>query len=129
MAACVTAILAASTSAAADDSAPVTFSLELGVIGCSTTDSQLAAAISARVPTATRVQSAAEVAIHAEISNGGTSSLTVSVEQGSSHRELPGASCDEAVAIIAFISSLVLDARPEERLKATELAAVPEAAA
>jgi hypothetical protein len=105
---------------------PTTFSLELVANGCSTTDTQLAAAISVRVPAAERVETAAEVALHAEIVNGGTSSLLVSLAQGSSRREFQGASCDEAAAIIAFISSLVLDARPEERLKATELAAVPE---
>ena len=107
---------------------PVTFSLELSSVGCSTTDAQLAAAILLRVPAAERVEAGAEVAFHAEISDTGASSLTVTLAQGSSRRELQGTSCDEAAALIAFISSLVLDARPEERLKATELAA-PAAAA
>jgi hypothetical protein len=124
----VSAEAKAPASATPPEAPPTTFSLELAATGCSTTVAQLGAAILMRVPTAQRVESAAEVAIHAEIVNGGTSSLTVSLLQGSSRREFQGASCEEATAIIAFISSLVLDARPEERLKATELAAVPESA-
>jgi len=103
----------------------VTFSLELSAVGCPTTDTQLAAAILVRVPSAERVESGADVAIYAEIFDGGNSSLSVALKQGSSRREFQGASCDEAAALIAFISSLVLDARPEERLQATELAVVP----
>ena len=119
----------------AQTSAPparTTFSLELVVSGCPTTDAELSAAILARVPSARRVDAEpAEVGFHAEISGGGNSSLLVSLAQGSSRRDFDGASCDEASAIIALIASFVLDARPEERLQATELAAVstaPEAA-
>lgn len=66
------------------------------------------------------------MAIRAELWNHGVSSLTVTLPQGSSRREFPGASCEEANAIVAFISALVLDAPPEDRLKATELASLPE---
>jgi hypothetical protein len=117
----------ASTAAPAAHAAPTTFSLELHANDCSTTDQQLASAILTRVPDATRVEGAAEVGILAELWNHGSSSIKVTLAQGESQREFPGASCEEASAIIAFITALVLDARPEDRLKATEQAGVPQA--
>lgn len=117
----------ASTAANARAQTAPTFSLELHANDCTTTDQELAAAILTRVPNATRVETAAEVGIAAELWNHGVSSLKVTLAQGESQREFPGASCEEASAIIAFISALVLDARPEDRLKATEQAGLPQA--
>jgi hypothetical protein len=105
---------------------PTTYSLELTPNDCAVDDSQLAQAIEARVPTARRLPQGGDVAIRAELWNHGVSSLTVTLPQGSSRREFPGASCEEANAIVAFITALVLDAPPEDRLKATELASMPE---
>lgn len=108
--------------------APTTFALELKTTDCATSESQLADAILTRVPSAVRVDSGeADVKLAAEISASGVSSLRVALPQGASQRDFHGVSCAEATAIIAFVASLVLDARPEERLSATELAGLPEA--
>jgi hypothetical protein len=113
--------------AAPTQPASVTFTLELEAAGCATTAQDLSSAILARVPSAHRLDAEKpDVAFLAEVRSGGTSALQVSLAEGSSRREFPGVSCEEASAIIALIAALVLDARPEERLKATELAAVPE---
>lgn len=114
------------TAAPTSTGSPTTYSLELTPNDCAVDEAQLAQAIEARVPTAHRLPQGADVAIRAELWNHGVSSLTVTLPQGSSRREFPGASCEEANAIVAFISALVLDAPPEDRLKATELASLPE---
>jgi hypothetical protein len=123
-----TAAAATTTTAAAPTSpaSPTTYSLELTPNDCAVDDAQLAQAIQARVPAAQRLPQGGDVAIRAELWNHGVSSLTVTLPQGASRREFPGASCEEANAIVAFISALVLDAPPEDRLKATELASLPE---
>lgn len=122
----VVAALGAPRPAAAQ--APTTFTLELKTTDCATTDAQLASAILARVPDAVRIDDGeADVKLAAEIVAAGTSSLRVSLPQGASQREFHGVSCNEATAIVAFIAALVLDARPEGRLHATELAGLPEA--
>ena len=115
-----------STAAPTSTASPTTYSLELTPNDCAVDDAQLAQAIEARVPAAQRLPQGGDVAIRAELWNHGTSSLTVTLPQGSSRREFPGASCEEANAIVAFISALVLDAPPEDRLKATEQASLPE---
>jgi hypothetical protein len=112
------------------DANQTTFSLQVVGNGCATTDAELASAILARVPGARRVEGEpAEVGFRAEINGSAQSSLQVTLPQGSSRRDFDGVSCDEASAIIALVASFVLDARPEERLQATELAAVPLAPA
>jgi hypothetical protein len=74
-----------------------------------------------RVPEARRVsEGAGEVALAVELSDGGLSTLEVSLAEGSSRRELRETSCEEASATLALIASLVLDAQPGERLGATE---------
>jgi hypothetical protein len=117
-------------SAQAPAAASTTFSLEVVASGCATTDAELAGAILTRVPSARRVEGEpAEVGFRAEINGNARSSLQVTLPQGSSRRDFEGVSCDEASAIIALVASFVLDARPEERLQATEIAAVPAAPA
>src|SRR5688572_19909975 len=50
------------------------------------------AAITARAPSARRVEAGGEVHFHAEVAVDGPSTLSVSLPQGSSRREIPAAS-------------------------------------
>lgn len=98
-----------------------TFSLRVTAPRGCPGEPELLEAILGRVPEARRVsEGAGEVALAVELSDGGLSTLEVSLAEGSSRRELRDTSCEEASATLALIASLVLDAQPGERLGATE---------
>lgn len=102
------------------------FSLELTTGSGCPQGSDFVREVLARVPTALQVDGAAgDVGFHVEIASGGVSSLTVTLPQGSSRRELHDVTCEEATATFALIAALVLDARPEERLQAVADSAEP----
>jgi len=105
------------------------FSLELTTGNDCPPGTDFVRQVIARVPTAEQVESQrADVGFQVEIASGGVSSLTVTLPQGSSRRELRDVTCEEATATFVLIAALVLDARPDERLKAVDQSAQPLAA-
>lgn len=76
----------------------------------------LAQAIESRTPGA--VQQGPEVAsvqLRVELRDDGTSTLWVDLPEGGSRREFPQASCTDAVASMALIAAMVLEADASER--------------
>jgi hypothetical protein len=77
----------------------------------------LAQAIESRTPGA--VQQGPEVAaakLRVELREDGTSTLWIDLPEGSSRREFPQAACADALASIAVIASMVLEADASERV-------------
>ena len=87
------------------------------------------AAITARAPSARRVEAGGgEVHLHVHVVADGPSTLSVSFAQGSSRREIPAASCDEAVSSMAVIAAMVLEASPESRIAMSDAPVADDAA-
>lgn len=110
-------------------SSDASFSLEFSSGQGCPGEEALIAQIQARVPSARRVAPPAGLALRVQITDRGLSSLWIALPDGSSHREIRDATCEEATTSIALIASLVLDARPGERLHATELGGASAASA
>jgi len=87
------------------------------------TRAEFVAAILTREPLASVIDSN-EAAIHlrVEVVSGGRSTLWIDLENGSSRRDVDGASCQDAVASMALIAAMVLEATPEERPLAADRA-------
>ena len=88
----------------------------------------MVAAIQARSPKATSVaRQSAAVQLTVELAADGQSRLWVDLPEGSFRRQFLAETCDEAVASMALIASMVLEAEPAQRSAMTELAplAVP----
>jgi hypothetical protein len=84
---------------------------------------EFVAAILARVPTAFVADSeTAAVGLRAQVTADGRSTLWIKLENGSSQRNIDGASCKDAVASMALIAGMVLEAEPEARLSTADLA-------
>jgi hypothetical protein len=81
----------------------------------------LTQAIETRTPGARReAPDHAGVKLRVELRDDGTSTLWVELPEGSSRREFPRAACADAVASMAVIASMVLEADASERVAATQ---------
>jgi hypothetical protein len=90
-------------------------------VGCPDALSMVAA-IQARSPAATSVaRESAAVQLKIELAADGQSRLWVDLPEGSFRRQFLAETCDEAVASIALIASMVLEAEPAQRSAMTEL--------
>lgn len=117
------ALLASRGTRAADDDEARNFFLEYRTPRDCPDAAAFVAAIQARAPTARSVASdSAALRFRVEVSNDGVSTLWVDLPEGSSRRQFQAASCAEAVASMAVIASMVLEAPPAARLSSTETA-------
>jgi len=83
--------------------------------------SALAQAIEARTPGALQEpRDRAGVQLRVELREDGTSTLWVDLPEGSSRREFPAVACADALASIAVIASMVLEADASERVATTQ---------
>lgn len=83
--------------------------------------SALTQAIETRTPGARQEpQDRAGVRLRVELRDDGTSTLWVDLPEGSSRREFPQAACADALASIAVIASMVLEADASERVATTQ---------
>ncbi|HXK19481.1 MAG TPA: hypothetical protein VNG33_16845 [Polyangiaceae bacterium] len=81
----------------------------------------LTKAIESRTPGAVQAPSdLAAVRLRVELREDGTSTLWVGLPEGNSRREFPEAACADAVASIAVIASMLLEADASERAATTQ---------
>src|SRR6185295_7702251 len=81
----------------------------------------LTRAIESRTPGAVQQPSdTAAVRLRVQLRADGTSTLWVDLPEGGSRREFPAAACADAVASMAVISSMVLEAGAAERAATTQ---------
>jgi hypothetical protein len=91
------------------------YSLEYRAVEGCPDAAALVRAIESRTPGATRQAESAAVNLRVELRQDGTSTLWVELPEGGSRREFPRATCADAVASIAVIASMVLEADASER--------------
>lgn len=97
------------------------YSLEYRAAAACPDASALTQAIETRTPGARQEpQDRAGVRLRVELRDDGTSTLWVDLPEGSSRREFPQAACADALASIAVIASMVLEADASERVATTQ---------
>jgi hypothetical protein len=103
------------------------YSLEYRAVGGCPDATALVHAIESRTPGAVSRPASAAVNLRVELREDGTSTLWIELPEGGSRREFPRAPCADAVASIAVIASMVLEADASPR-RATVQAVMNDAA-
>jgi len=81
------------------------------------------AAILARAPSAVvTTGDTAAISLRVAVGAEGRSTLWIALENGSSRRDIEGATCEDAVASMALIASMVVEAEPEQRIATADTA-------
>jgi hypothetical protein len=91
------------------------YSLEYRAVGGCPDAATLVHAIESRTPGAVSHPASAAVNLRVELREDGTSTLWIELPEGGSRREFPRAPCADAVASIAVIVSMVLEADASQR--------------
>ncbi len=111
----------ASVDAPGPGSASRSYSLEYRAAATCPDAAAMAEAIETRTPGAAQeTVDRASVRLQVELREDGTSALWIDLPEGSSTREFPQAPCAEAMASLAVIASMVLEADASERAATTQ---------